>query len=115
MNKYVQQAGKDAFAHALMNPSENSEDPTPSKGTNQALWFLHTTKSDPTFVIHVEDDKPALFLFLKYHKAHPSGTTKDQVFQLLKDRTPPDILYMGRSMTDWKIYFEEFLGPISCS
>ena len=109
MNKYVQQAGKHAFAHALMNPNETFEH------TNLVLWFLHMTKSDPTFVIHVEDDKPALFLFLKYHKAHPSGTTKDQVFQLLKDRTPPDILYMGRSMTDWKIYFEEFLGPISCS
>lgn len=107
MNKYIQQAGKHAFACALMNSNETFEN------TCLVHWFLDVTENDPTFVLEIEDDKPALFLFLKYHKAHPSGTIKNNIFQLLKDRTPPDTIYMGRSMTDWQSYFEEFLGAIS--
>ena len=107
MDKYVQQAAKEAFALALMNRSNTYSE------TNLAIWFL--LKSDPEFIMDVGDGIPALFLFVKYHFAHPKGDPKERLFQLLKDRTPSDAKYADHTITEWIKKFEQIFGLISSS
>jgi hypothetical protein len=107
MDKYVQQAAKEAFALALMNRSNTYSE------TNLAIWFL--LKSDPEFIMDVGDGIPALFLFVKYHFAHPKGDPKERLFQLLKEQTSSNAKYADRTITEWVNMFEKVLGPISSS
>ena len=107
MDKYVQQAAKEAFALALINRSETYSE------TNLAIWFL--LKSDPEVIVDVENGKPALFLFVKHYYAHPKGEPKQRLFQLLKDRTPSDIKYANCTIDEWIAIFEKIFGPISSS
>jgi hypothetical protein len=107
MDKYVQQAAKEAFALALMNRSNTYSE------TNLAIWFL--LKSDPEFIMDVGDGIPALYLFMKYHYAHPKGDPKKQLFHLLKERTPSDIRYVNCSVEEWITMFEGMFGSISPS
>jgi len=105
MDKYVQQAAKEALALALINRSNTYSE------TNLAIWFL--LKSDQEFIMDVGDGIPALFLFIKYHFAHPKGEPKEQLFQLLKDRTHSDTKYADHTITEWIKKFEQIFGLIS--
>jgi hypothetical protein len=107
MNKYVQQAAKEAFALTLINRSETYSE------TNLAIWFLLT--SDSEVIMDIEDGIPPLFLFIKHHFAHPKGDPKQQLFQLLKDKTPSDAKYADCTIDEWVKRFETMFGPISSS
>jgi len=107
MDKYVQKAAKEAFALALMNQSNTYSE------TNLAIWFL--LKSDQECIMDIENGIPALFLFVKYHFAHPKGYPKEQLFRLLKERTPSDAKYANCTIEEWIAIFEKSIGPISSS
>lgn len=104
MDSYEQKALQSVFAIALRNPSHTLEE------TNVCIALIRLT--DSTFVLHVEDEIPALFLFVKYHICHPPTPKKRVLYNLLLERTPLTTLYGDTSMKDWIEFFEQTLGPI---
>jgi len=79
-----------------------------------------TTTYDPTCLnitclLDLEDEHPALLLFIKYHFAHKFAKTKQVLFDMLKTHTPAGTTYLGQTMEHWQTYFERSTGPISLS
>ena len=109
MNSYQQKALKSAIANALMNSTNTWEE------TNLCIAYVHITALNPAFLLDLTDGMPALFLFIKYHNQHPSSTEKNVLFNMLKERTPPDTQYADYSIEEWITKFEIALGPISSS
>jgi len=104
MDSYEQNALRSIFVKALMNQSHTLEE------TNVCIAIIRLT--NPLFLLDVEENIPALFLFAKYHAAHPPTPKKKILFDLLQERTPATTLYGDTPMKEWIEFFEQVHGPI---